>query len=188
MLSIENHALVIDGKTISLPRLARQARVKVWRVPTEYRADGLFISVTPQGEPEEMPACDLAACQYLGEAALDPHPDAILAERKEAKKRQIEAERDAACVQPVTALGRTWDADKRSQELLASAITIAQAGGPLPATWRDRANNNMPVASIADLLAIAGAIAAQTQAAYAQSWTRKAAVDAAKTIGEVEAA
>lgn len=106
---------------------------------------------------------------------------------KAAKKRQIEAERDAACEQPVTALGRTWDADKRSQELLTSVITLAQAGAPLPTVWRDYDNNNMPVTSIADLLAISGAIAAQVQQAYATSWMRKAAVDAATTIEEVNA-
>jgi len=187
MLNIENHTLIVDNKTIPLPHLAYQAQVKVWRVPTEYRADGLFVSVKPKGEPEEIPACDLSACQYLGEAILEPHPEAVLAEYKQAKKRQIEAERDAECVQPVTALGRTWNADKRSQELLASAITIAQAGGPLPAVWRDYNNDNMPIKSIADLLAIAGAITAQVQAAYTRSWTRKAAVDAAKTVDEVEA-
>ena len=135
-----------------------------------------------------MPACSLADCEYLGSARLDPHPQALLAAAKARKKARIEAERDAQCEQPVQALGRTWDADKRSQELLASAITIAQAGGPLPSVWRDHDNDNMPVTSIADLLAIAGAIAAQTQAAYAQSWARKAAVDAAQTIDDVEAA
>ena len=71
--------------------------------------------------------------------------------------------------------------------MLAAAITLAQAGGPLPAVWRDAENNNMPVTSLADLLAIAGAIAQQTQAAYARSWQRKAAVDAATTIEEVNA-
>jgi hypothetical protein len=188
MLTITNHTLVIDDQAIPLPHLAKPATVRAWRVPTEYRASGLFVAATPIGEPEEVPACDLRQCEYLGEAPLDPHPDALLAEAKAARKRQIEAERDAACWQPVTALGRTWDADKRSQELLASAITLVQAGGPLPAVWRDHDNNDMPVTDIADLLAIAGAIIQQVQTAYATSWARKAAVDAASTIEEVEAA
>ena len=187
MLTITNHILVIDDKTIPLPRLSKPATVRVWRVPTEYRENGLFVATTPIGDPEEVPACDLRQCEYIGEAQLDPHPDAMLAEAKAAKKRQIEAERDAACEQPVTALGRTWDADRRSQELLASAIALAQAGAPLPPVWRDYDNSDMPVTSIADLLAISGAIAAQTQQAYATSWARKAAVDAATTIDEVEA-
>lgn len=187
MLTIENHILTIDDQSIALPHLSKPATVRVWRVPTEYRENGIFVSVTPVGEPQEIPACDLRRCEYLGEVALDPHPDAMLAEAKAAKKRQIEAERDAACEQPVTALGRTWDADKRSQELLNGAIALAQAGGPLPSVWRDADNNDMPITDISQLLAIAGAIAAQTQAAYATSWARKVAVDAATTIDEVNA-
>lgn len=188
MLTIADHAITLDDQIIPLPHLAKPATVRAWRVPTEYRASGLFVAATPIGEPEEVPACDLRQCEYLGEAPLDPHPDALLAEAKAARKRQIEAERDAACWQPVTALGRTWDADKRSQELLASAITLAQAGGPLPAVWRDHDNNDMPVTDIADLLAIAGAIIQQVQTAYATSWARKAAVDAASTSSMVDAA
>lgn len=187
MLTITNHILVIDDKTIPLPHLTKPATVKGWHAPAEYRADGLFVSVTPVGEPEEVPACDLRLCEYLGEARLEPHPDAMLAEAKAAKKRQIEAERDAACEQPVTAIGRTWDADKRSQELLNGAIALAQAGGPIPAVWRDHDNNDMPIAGLSDLLAIAGAIAQQVQTAYAASWARKAAADAATTIDEVNA-
>lgn len=187
MLTITDHILTIDDQSIPLPHLTKPATVRVWRVPTEYRENGIFVSVTPVGEPQEIPACDLRQCEYLGEVALNPHPDALLVEAKAAKKRQIEAERDAACEQPVTALGRTWDADKRSQELLNGAIALAQAGGPLPAVWRDRDNNDMPIADLSDLLAIAGAIAQQVQTAYAASWARKAAADAATTIDEVNA-
>lgn len=188
MLTITNHTLVIDDQAIPLPHLTKPATVRAWRVPTEYRENGLFVATTPIGDPEEVPACDLRQCEYLGEAQLDPHHDAMLAEAKAAKKRQIEAERDTACEQPVTVLGHTWDADKRSQELLASAITLAQAGAPLPAVWRDRDNSDMPITSITDLLAISGAIAQQVQTAYATSWARKAAVDAATTFDEVDAA
>ena len=188
MLTIKDYTLVIDGSQIQLPHLTKPATVRVWRVPTEYRENGLFVATTPIGDPEEVPACDLRQCTYLGEAQLDPHPDAMLAEAKAAKKRQIEAERDATCEQPVRALGLTWDADKRSQELLNGAIALAQAGGPIPAVWRDHDNNDMPIADISDLIAIAGAIAQQVQTAYAASWARKAAVDAASTIEEVEAA
>jgi hypothetical protein len=188
MLTIENHTLILDGVQHPLPQLDKPAAVEVWRVPTEYRPSGIFISVAPIGEPHEVPACNLADCEYIGGESLDPHPLALLAAAKAEKKARIEADRDAACMQPVAALGRTWDADKRSQELLASAITIAQAGGSLPPVWRDHDNDNMPVTSIADLLAIAGAIAARTQTAYGQSWARKAAVDGAQTLDEVEAA
>jgi hypothetical protein len=185
---IENHTLHVDAATYPLPHLAAPSKVHVWRVPVEYRADGIFFSVQAVGQPMEAPACAGSDAVYLGQLDLDPHPDAVLADRKAAKKRQIEAERDAESVQDVEALARKWQADKRSQELLASALAIANAGGPLPAVWRDADNNDMPINDVSQLLAIAGAIAAQTQAAYAKSWARKAAVDAATTEGEVDAA
>jgi hypothetical protein len=107
---------------------------------------------------------------------------------KAAKIVQIETDRNAACVANATAHTRQWQADTRSQALLAQAITLASAGVPLPLEWRDADNSNMPVTSLADLLAIAGAIAVQVQAAYSASWARKAAVEAATTVEEVAAA
>lgn len=112
-----------------------------------------------------------------------PSLDAI----KAARRAAINATRDAVCVADVTANGKTWQADARSQQMLASAIALSGAGLPLPASWRARDNSNMPVTGLADLLAIAGAMAAQTQAAYEKSWALKAQIDGATTAAEVEA-
>lgn len=120
-------------------------------------------------------------------AAFSPPPGPTLAEAKAAKTADIERDRDAACVADVTAHGRPWQADTRSQALLGQAITLASAGLPLPPVWRDADNNDMAIAGLADLLAIAGAIAAQVQVAYATGWTRKAALAAAETIEDVGA-
>lgn len=173
---------------IPVPRRAVPCKLRVWRVPTVYRETGYFVALQAPGEPEEVPACDLSACELVLEQDIPAHPHAVLAEIKAVKKRQIEAERDAEAFAPCQALGRTWDADARSREMLAAAITLAQSGGPLPPVWRDHDNDDMPVSGLADLLAIAAAMAQQTQAAYTRSWQRKAAVDAAKTVEEVEAA
>jgi len=111
----------------------------------------------------------------------------ILGERsKDIKKLQINQMRDTVCYAPVQALGHTWQADMRSQDLLNKAISLASLGLPLPTVWRDADNVGMPITSIADLLAIAGAIALQTQAAYELSWSLKAQVDAATNLEEVE--
>lgn len=178
-----------DGTNVlPVPQRAMPCKLRVWRVPQTYRDAGYFLTLQPPGEPEEVPACSLSECELVLEQDIPAHPYAVLAEIKAVKKRQIEAERDAEVFAPCQALGRTWDADKRSQELLAQAITLAQAGAPLPPVWRDHDNSDMPVTSIADLLAISGAIAAQVQQAYATSWMRKAAVDAATTIDKVDAA
>lgn len=180
---------VIDGDVNTLvPQLAVPSTLRVWRVPADYKADEVFVSVQPLGAPEELPACDLRQCVKVLEQQIDAHPLAALAELKIAKKRQIEADRDAEAMASVSALGHLWQADMRSQDLLAKAITLAQAGLPLPPIWRDADNNDVPIASLADLLAIAGAIGQQTQQAYARSWARKAAVDAATTPEEVEEA
>jgi hypothetical protein len=109
-----------------------------------------------------------------------------LADAIAAKLIQIERDRDFACIANVTAHGRTWQADSRSQSLLGQAIMLASAGLPLPAVWRDADNGDMAITGIADLLAIAGAIAAQVQTAYAVSWARKAAVESADTVSAVD--
>lgn len=184
-MQITDHTLAIDDISFPLPKMARKAIVKAWRVPAEYRSCGVFVAVTPVGEAEEVPACDQSQCALIGALELDPHPDALLEEAKNRKKEAIEAERDEKCFLPVSVHGRQWQADKRSQELLVAAITLAQAGCPLPAVWRDLDNNDMPVDGIDDLVAISAAIAAQVQAAYAESWQRKAAVDAAQTIEQI---
>ena len=101
-------------------------------------------------------------------------PVKTLAEAQQSKRSEIERSRDLASTANVTALGRQWQADERSQKLLGNAITLASSGLPLPTHWRDANNINFPVTSLTDLLAIAGAIADQTQAAYAKSWSKKA--------------
>ena len=113
----------------------------------------------------------------------------ILAKSKAAKIAEIIAARDAACDADVTAHARQWQADKHSQLLLGQAISLASAGLPLPPVWRDAANAEMPIVSIADLLTIAGAIAAQTQAAYSKSWALKAQVNdkLTDTVAKVKA-
>ena len=106
---------------------------------------------------------------------------------KAAKKIQIESDRDAACFADVTALGRTWSASKRNQELLNNAITLTSDGASLPSYWRDTDNNNMEITEVSQLVAISSAIAAQTQAAYVTSWSRKQALESAMTAEEIQA-
>lgn len=106
---------------------------------------------------------------------------------KSDKVSEIESKRDAATRADVIALGTMWQADERSQELLTAAIMIAQAGLPLPPVWRDSFNTDLPITSLTQLLSIAGAMAAQTQAAYTRSWQLKALVGSATTAGELDA-
>lgn len=109
----------------------------------------------------------------------------VLSRAKESKHRQIERARDVACLADITALGHTWQADARSQQMLASAILLAQAGVYTPSVWRDADNVDVPV-TLQQLVALAGTMAAQTQAAYATSWARKVALNMATTVADVE--
>lgn len=135
-----------------------------------------------------MVACPEHGPGDLWDGVAFSHPAPPLAEAKAQKLAQIEADRDRQVRANVSALGRVWQADDRSQKLLGDAITLAHAGLPLPPVWRDVDNQDMPITGIADLLAIAGAMAAQTQAAYSESWGRKAAVLAATHLAEIESA
>lgn len=107
-MKIENGSLVVTVKGIEkivpLPAVAADAKVKAWVVPADYRADGLFVSVTVKSEAEEIPACDLAACELLGEIALDAGDDAKLEVVKAAKRLEI----NEACNASIDGLADTY--------------------------------------------------------------------------------
>lgn len=107
-MKVENGSLVVtvEGveKTVPLPTVANDAKVKAWAVPADYRADGLFVAVTIKGESEEIPACDLAACEFLGELELDAGIEAKLEAVKAAKRLEI----NEACNAAVTALASSY--------------------------------------------------------------------------------
>lgn len=107
-MKIENGSLfvVANGaeKTVSLPVIAADAKVKAWAVPVEYRANGLFVAVTERGQAEEIPACDLAACEFLGEIELDAGIEAKLESAKAAKRLEI----NEACNSAVAALAASY--------------------------------------------------------------------------------
>lgn len=112
--------------------------------------------------------------------------DGELAYAKYLKRIELEVARDTACYLDVPAHNTHWQADKRSQELLTSALTLANLGMPLPAVWRDANNVDMPIATVTELLIIAGAMATQTQAAYTKSWQLKEDINTATTAEQLQ--
>lgn len=104
---------------------------------------------------------------------------------KKKKLEQIIKERDAACIADVTYNNHQWQADEKSQALLSQAILMAQAGVYVPSVWRTSNNVDVSV-SLTDLIAIAGTIALQVQTAYVTSWARKANLENATTILDIE--
>lgn len=138
-MKIENGSLVVTvkgvEKTVPLPTVAADAKVKAWSVPADYRADGLFVAVTVKGPGhagEEIPACDMAACEFLGELALDAGDDAKLVSIKAAKRLEI----NDACNAAVASLAasypereiQSWPQQVKEAEALAAD---PQASAPL---------------------------------------------------------
>lgn len=142
-------------------------RIGVVEVPDPVRPSDLWYTVNERHD---------------GTYSAVPKPLAALRSMVE---MHIEAARDQARFANVSAHGRAWQADPASQQLLTSAILLAQAGVYTPTEWRDADNGTMVVTDLAQLLAIAGAIAEQTRAAYTQSWQRKADLAACTTVEDV---
>lgn len=151
-MKIENGSLVVTvqgvEKTVPLPTVAADAKVKAWAVPADYREDGLFVAVTERGQAEEIPACDLAAAQYLGEVELSADDAAKLAAAKAAKLTEINAVCDAA----VAALAasypereiQSWPQQVKEAEALAAD---PQAPAPLLTAIADA--RSLPVVELA---------------------------------------
>jgi hypothetical protein len=181
--------LHVDDQRISMPNLPVNATVTAWRTGRRGQV-GIWYTVTPEGQQrQEPPEGEHDWVDYIGECELPAAPyEVCLAEAKERKLKEIMEWRETARNAPVEALGRLWDADARARELLMGTISFVLAGGPLPSVWRDYHNNDMPLTSVNELLAIGAAIFQRTETLYMQSWQRKAAVETATTLEEVDAA
>lgn len=177
-MKIENGSLVVtvDGveKTIPLPTIASDAKVKAWIVPADYRADGLFVAVTQKGASEEIPACDLAACEFLGEVEFDAGDEAKLEAVKAAKRAEI----NAACDIAVASLAasyperevQSWPQQVKEAEALASD---PQAQAPLLAAIAEA--RSLPLAELASR--VLGKMNAYAAASGALIGRRQAAED-----------
>ena len=190
-MKIENGSLIVEVAGVevmtALPAVSTDATVKVWRVPTAYQALGLFVAVTLPGQPEEIPACDMAATHYLGELTLKPSDTEKLRLAKAAKRQEINTGCDTAIAALPAAYPerevQSWPQQVKEAESLAanpqtptpllSAIAVARG---LPATeLAHRVLANMTAYST-----YAGAIIGRRQAL-------EDALDAALTVDQVNA-
>lgn len=188
-MKIENGSLVVtvDGveKTIPLPTVAADAKVKAWIVPTDYRADGLFVAVTQKGASEEIPACDLAACEFLGEVEFDAGDEAKLEAVKAAKRAEI----NAACDIAVASLAasyperevQSWPQQVKEAEALAAD---PQAQAPLLAAIAEA--RSLPLAELASrVLGKMNAYAAASGALIGRRQAAEDLIDLADTAEDV---
>jgi hypothetical protein len=124
-IQIANYQLITDiGAVIDLPHLAVDAVVRVWTVPAEYRAIGIYVSTTPKGAAIDEPASEFVGPIF--QQTLPAHPDAVLAAKRAAKIQEISDTAEIAAAQLTAgypdfetktwtsqeAEALAWDADK----------------------------------------------------------------------------
>lgn len=157
MLKIENQTLTVtrgaDVAAIALQETAVDAVARVWSVPVEYRDNGLFVAIVAPGQPEEIPACDPAAAQLLGEVAY-PASQALQRQSAHAVAHaRIESWRDAQERAPIVFehAGHAWDGGLQTRQRLQPVVALDAL--PDGFFWTDADNNDVPV-SLADLRAL----------------------------------
>lgn len=81
-MEIIGNKLHVDGLALELPDTASVMTLSAWRVPVEYRSDGIFWSLSGSGQPQEVPACSASAIEHLGDMEYEPSAAGQLAAAK----------------------------------------------------------------------------------------------------------
>ena len=129
------------------------AVARVWSVPVEYRDNGLFVAIMAPGQPEEIPACDPAAAQLLGEVAYPASQELQRQSAHAAAHARIEYWRDAQERAPIVFehAGHTWDGGLQARQRLQPVVALDAL--PDGFFWTDANNTDVPV-SLAELQAL----------------------------------
>ena len=146
MQIIEN-TLHIDSVQIPLPTLPQDSKVHVWRVPTAYRDSGYFASVQLPFKPQEIPACSIKDCDYLGELDYPADPVARLAAAKAAKLEQIKEACDKA-VGMLTATYPQVEIQSWPQQVKEADAYAADPATPVPLLESIAAERGLTVAEL----------------------------------------
>lgn len=160
MLKIEDQTLTVTrGELIAiieLPPVAMDSMARVWSVPADYREGGLFVAVQAPGQPEEIPACDAAAAQLLGEVSYPASQALRRQDAWAAAHARIEAWRDTQ--ERVSIVfehdARRWDGGLQTRQRLQPVVALTAL--PEGFFWTDADNNDVPV-TLEDLFAISTA-------------------------------
>lgn len=88
-ITITNHVLFANGEQIQeLPKLAKDAVVRVWTVPADYSASGYFVDVQQSGGVPTVPACDSSTIALVAMLELEASEEAIVAQAKRERLTQ----------------------------------------------------------------------------------------------------
>ncbi|NYT62350.1 hypothetical protein H0A66_08500 [Alcaligenaceae bacterium] len=152
MMNIENGelAVAIGGqiKRVPLPEIAVDAVVRAWSVPEDYRANGLFVSVTQANDAQEVPACAPAAALYLGEVKMEAGYAAHLTGAKAAKLAEINADCDAA-VATLAATYPDWEIQSWPQQVKEAEALVVDLGTAAPLLTAIAATRSLPLTELA---------------------------------------
>lgn len=190
-MQITNQTLTLEhgGRTVSvdLPAVAADAVVHVYAVPTDYRADGVFVAVVLPGAAEEVPACDPAHVHLLGKVPYPAAEQAQLAAAKLAKLQQVNAACDAA-VFALTATYPQAEIQSWPQQVKEVDAFVADSSTPVPLLAMIAAQRGLEVNELVQrVLAKVSAYAQASGYLIGRRQALEDAIDAAASIAELEA-
>lgn len=184
ILTVEHEGNAVD---VALPHMAVDSDVKVYAVPQDYRADGIFAAVITPGAAEEVPACDPALVRYLG---VLPYPAAAHAQLAVAKQLKLQQVNDA-CDAAVGALTATYpQAEIQSwpQQVKEADAFAADGAAEVPLLAMIAAQRGLNVAQLVQR--VHAKVAAYAHASGYLIGRRQAledAIDAAAALQDLEA-
>lgn len=187
MMKIENAVLIVGAVSVNLPLLGTDAAVRAWRVPSEYRDNGLFVAIDQPGQPGEIPACDPQQAEYLG--ALD-YPAAEDEALKTAKRRKL-ADINALSDAELDAFSRTYpvgEVQSWPQQVKEAEALAVDPAAPVPLLAAIAEQRGITVADLASRVHVkmdayaqlSGTLIGRRQAAEDQ-------IDAAASLEDLEA-
>lgn len=182
-MRIENHQFIDGGTAVDLPRLPVAATVLAWRVPSEYRASGLFVSVVEPGKPREVPACSHGVPDFSGE--LPPHPQALRDAGLSRAIASLAEHRYGVETAGISVGGAQIKTDRESQAQLSAAYTSLKSGLIPNTDWK--AANGFQTVTLAEIEPIAAAVAGHVRACFAAERAITARLERLGTAGDLAA-
>lgn len=148
------------------------------RIIWDERTDGPLPDITPgkmQRSGDQLITLDDFLLEHLA---------AVLTDAKAEKIIELTSVYEAATYANIEHASKTWKADRDSQQLLAAVLSVGSV--PESMYWRDVTESQNPM-SFSDLQALAGAILVRGLLVDSNLAAKKAAVEAATTLAEVDA-
>lgn len=142
------------------------------------------VAVAEQALNESWIQSDGAQIGHLYNGQDFSEPSKTLEEAKSEKIAELNNAYASAIYADIEQNGKTYRADEAGQNLLGKILAVGSV--PAGMYWRDT-NGTKNSMTFADLQALAGAILARGLAADEKLDTKRAAVDAAATLSEIEA-